>query len=208
MLKHFFVGNNYDDFSSFIENIMFSKNNHHLVFDKNNILKRINLLYGVNDEIATIVVGREYEFKNMVPEPYINYLFNQDVDVYHLLLDDTEYDFLNGIGETIDNIYSFDVDKENFDEILEDIKHSYFRDPMEIKTQEVKEYCWKTFEEYAKKYYEIINVNKPKNYNKYDEDYHYEQIYDKIYDLQQKTKKQIIKEIVDKYFEIYKKQRQ
>ena len=31
---------------------------------------------------------------------------------------------------------------------------------------------------------------------------------DKIYDLQQKTKKQIIKEIVDKYFEIYKKQRQ
>jgi hypothetical protein len=204
MSKHFFVGNNYDDFPTFIENIMYNKNNHHLVFDDNNILKRINLLYGVNDEIATIVVGKQYDFKNMVPEPYINYLFNQDIDVYHLLLDEKDYALLSAIGETIDNIYSFDAEKENFNEVLEDIKYTYFIDPKHIFTQEVKEICIKIFEDYAKKYYEIINVNEPKIYNKYDEDYHYEQIYDKIYDLQKYFKEKIIKEMVDKYFEIYK----
>jgi hypothetical protein len=206
MSKHFFVGNNYDDFTIFIENIMYNKNNHHLVFDDNNILKRINLLYGVNDEIATIVVGKQYNFKSVVPEPYINYLFNQDVDIYYLLLDEKEYALLNEIGKTIDNIYTFDAEKENFYEILEDIKYSVFRESLYIKTQEIKEYCWNTFEEYAKKYYEIINVNEPRIYNKYDEDYHYEHIYDKIYDLQKYFKEKIIKQIVDKYFEIYKTQ--
>ncbi len=203
-MKHFFVGNNYDDFTSFIENIMFDKNNQHIVFDENNILKRINLLYGVNDDIATIIVGKQYDFKNMIPQPYFNYISNENVDVYHLLLDDTQYAFLNAVGETIDNIYSFDINKENFNEILEDIKHSYFRNEIENRSNEIKEYCWKIFEDYSKEYYKIININEPKIYNKYDEDYHYEQIYDKIYDLQQKIKKQIIKEIVDKYFEIYK----
>ena len=204
-MKHFFVSNTHDDFSNFIENIMFNKNNHYLVFDDNNTLKRINLLYGVNDEIATITVGKQYNFKNMIPEPYINYIFNQDIDVYYLLLDDLQYAFLNKIGETINNIYSFnDINKENFDEILKDIQDLYFRDPRDIITQEVKEYCWKIFEDYAKEYFKIIDITEPKSYNKYDEDYHYEHIYDKIYDLQQKYKKQIIKENIDKYFEIYK----
>ncbi len=205
-MKHFFVGNNYDDFPTFIENIMYDKNNHHLVFDENNILKRINLLHGVNDEIATIVVGKEYDFKNMVPEPYINYLFNQDIDVYHLLLDEKDYALLNAIGETIDNIYSFDAEKDNFNEVLDDIKYTYFIDPKHIFTQEVKEICIKIFEDYAEKYYEIININEHRIYNKYDEDYHYEHIYDKIYDLQRYFKEKIIKEYIDKYFEIYKTQ--
>ena len=117
------------------------------------------------------------------------------------------FDYSDDHMKKIKSTFFHDLNmSENFDEILKDIQYLYFRDPRNIITQEVKEYCWKIFEDYAKEYYKIIDVNKPKIYNKYDEDYDYEYIYDKIYDLQQKYKKQIIKENIDKYFEIYKTQ--
>lgn len=192
------MSNNYDNFSDFIENIMFNKNNHHLVFDENNILKRINCLYGVDDEIATITVGQQYLLKNNIPEPYYNYIFNNN-EPYHIFLDNKQYVLLNTIGETIDNIYSFnDINKNNFDEILNNIKYSYLKDIIDIKIED-KQYCWELFEHYAKEYYKIIDVNEPIFCNKYDEDYHYENIYDKIYDLQKKHKNNIINKIVDDY---------
>ena len=201
-MKHFFMGNKCDDFTTFIENIMYNKDNHHLVFDENNILKRINCLYGINDEIATITVGKQYDFTSVVPEPYYNYIFNNNIEISHILLDEKQYGELFAIGETIDHIYSFnDIDKDNFDEILKDIKLSYLTDTMEIKTEEVKQYCWKIFENYATDYFKIINVNEPKIYNKYDEDYHYEQIYDNIYDLQKLHKNNIMNEVIKKYKE-------
>ena len=188
-MKHFFMSNNYDDFSDFIENIIFNKNNHYLVFDDNNILNRINCLYGINDEIATITIGKQYEFINNIPEPYYNYIFTYQND--YILLDNNQYIFLNSIGETINNIYTFEADKHNFNKIVEDIKLSYLKDN--------KQYCWKLFENYAQDYFKIINVNEPKIYNKYDEDYHYEEIYDKIYDLQKLHKNNIMNEVVNKY---------
>jgi hypothetical protein len=192
------MGNTHDNFSDFIENIMYNKNNHHLVFDENNILKRINCLYGINDEIATIVIGKQYEFKSplsslkaeQVPYPYYNYINNNEI--YHILLDEKQYAFLNKISETINHIYSFnDIGKDNFNEILKNIKNSYFND-----IEEDNQYCWKIFENYANDYFKIINISQPEFCNKYDEEYHYEEIYDKIFDLQIKYKNDIMKEIV------------
>ncbi len=204
-MNHFFMGNNYDDFYNFIENIIFNKNIHHLVFDENNILKRIEILYGITDEISTITIGKQYEFQNNIPKPYFNYIFNCNHNkIYHILLDEKQYALLNAIGETLDNIYLFESDKYNFNEILVNIKYSYLKNSIIIQTEEDKQYCWEKFENYANEYFKIINVNEPKIYNKYDEDYHYEEIYDKIYDLQIKHKNNIMKEIVDKYYEIYK----
>ena len=70
---------------------------------------------------------------------------------------------LNAIGETLDHIYSFESDKDNFNENLEHIKYSYLKNPIEIQTEEDKQYCWGKFENYANEYFKIINVNEPKN---------------------------------------------
>jgi hypothetical protein len=196
------MDNNNEDFHTFIENIILDKNNHHLVFDENKILKRIICLYGINDEIATITVGKQYEFKNNVPEPYFNYIFNEDIDVNYIILDEKQYEELFIIGETINNIYSFNgINKDKFDEILEDIKHLYLKDSIQIETEEVKQYYWNLFKNYANDYLKIIDdTNKPKFYRKYyDEDDYNAEIYDKIYDLQKLHKENIIKEIVNKY---------
>ena len=197
MLKHFFMDNNYNDFTNFIENIMFNKNNHHLVFDENNKLKRINCLYGVNDEISTITVGKQYEFKNMIPEPYYNYILNKNMDVNYILLDENTYNEICIIGETIDNIYLFsDIDKDNFNDILYDMKYPYLTNPTEV-----NKYCWNIFENYSKEYFKIIDVNKSIINNKYDEDFYNEEICDKIYDLQKKYKNNIMNEVIKKYKE-------
>ncbi len=184
MLLHFIVGYNSETFYDLIDNIMDKNESHHLIFNNNCILEKILKLSELTPQISSLTIGKKYKFINNIPLPYFDYLRNQNLSSYYILLTDEEYNEILILNEIIKDINYYD----EFDEI-EEIKEYYFN-KSSYNFKKIKKNHWKIFKHFVNEYNKLSSENNESDMTTLKDKY--------INDIKNK--------LVDKYYLIYKNQ--